>query len=63
MEITEMKIGLCDGDDDRVKAYANITLDHCFVIHGLRLAHIKKGYFLFMPSRKRDAQAVRRSTG
>ena len=52
MKITRVKIGLCDGDD-RVKAYASITLDHCFVIHGLRLTHSKKGYFLFMPGRKR----------
>jgi len=52
MKITRVKIGLCDGDD-RVKAYANITLDDCFIIHGLRLTHsAKKGYFLFMPGRK-----------
>ena len=52
MQITRVKIGLCDGDD-RVKAYASITLDHCFVIHGLRLTYSqKKGYFLFMPGRK-----------
>jgi len=52
MEITRVKIGLCDGDD-RVKAYASITLDDCFIIHGLRLTHSKKkGYFLFMPGRK-----------
>jgi stage V sporulation protein G len=42
---------VCDGDD-RVKAYASITLDDCFIIHGLRLTHSKKGYFLFMPGRK-----------
>jgi len=51
MKITRVKIGLCDGDD-RVKAYASITLDDCFIIHGLRLTHSKKGYFLFMPGRK-----------
>ena len=51
MEITRVKIDLCD--DDRVKAYASITLDDCFIIHGLRLTHSKKkGYFLFMPGRK-----------
>jgi stage V sporulation protein G len=51
VEITHVKIGLCD--DDRIKAYASITLDDCFVIHGLRLIHsAKKGYFLFMPGRK-----------
>ena len=52
MEITRVKIGLCD--DERIKAYATITIDDCFVIQGLRLTHSeKKGYFLFMPGRKR----------
>jgi stage V sporulation protein G len=50
MEITEVKIGLCD--DERIKAYASITLDDCFVTHGLRLTRSQKGYFLFMPGRK-----------
>ena len=52
MEITRVRIGLCNCDA-RVKAYASITLDDCFIIHGLRLTHSKKGYFLFMPGRKR----------
>jgi stage V sporulation protein G len=52
MEITRVKIGVCDGAD-RVKAYASMTLDHCFIVHGLRLTHSKKkGYFIFMPGRK-----------
>ena len=44
MEITRVKIGLCD--DERIKAYATITIDDCFVIQGLRLTHSQKGYFL-----------------
>jgi stage V sporulation protein G len=52
MEITRVKIAL--SDDERIKAYATITIDHCFVIQGLILTHSqKKGYFLFMPGRKR----------
>ena len=51
MEITRVKIAL--SDDERIKAYATITIDNCFVIQGLRLTHSrKKGYFLFMPGRK-----------
>jgi stage V sporulation protein G len=51
MKITRVKIGLCD--DERIKAYATITIDDCFVIQGLRLTYSrKKGYFLFMPGRK-----------
>jgi stage V sporulation protein G len=51
MEITRVKIRLCD--DERIKAYATITIDDCFVIQGLTLTYSqKKGYFLFMPGRK-----------
>ena len=50
MEITRVKIAL--SDDERIKAYATITIDDCFVIQGLRLTHSEKGYFLFMPGRK-----------
>src|SRR5215467_9729504 len=51
MEITRVNSGL--SDDDRIQAYATITLDDCFIIQGLRLTHSPKGYFLFMPGRKR----------
>jgi len=51
MEITRVNIGLCE--DARIKAYATITIDDCFVIQGLRLTHSpKKGYYLFMSGRK-----------
>jgi DNA-binding cell septation regulator SpoVG len=52
MEITRVKIRL--SDDERIKAYATITIDDCFVIQGLRLTYSqKKGYFLFMPGKKK----------
>jgi len=36
-----------------IAAYASITIDDCFVIHGLRVKVSKKGdYYLFMPGRK-----------
>jgi stage V sporulation protein G len=51
MEITRLKIAV--SDDERIKAYATITIDDCFVIQGLRLTYSqKKGYFLFIPGRK-----------
>ena len=50
VEITRVKIRL--SDDERIKAYASITLDDCFIIHGFRLTYSKNGYFLFMPGRK-----------
>jgi DNA-binding cell septation regulator SpoVG len=44
--------GILSLDEGRA-AYAPITFDDCFVIHGLRLKISKKGdYFLSMPRRK-----------
>jgi len=51
MEITEVRIG--PSDDERIAAYASITIDDCFVVHGLIVKVSKKGdYYLFMPGRK-----------
>jgi len=51
METTEVRIG--PSDDERIAAYASITIDDCFVVHGLRVKVSKKDdYYLFMPGRK-----------
>src|SRR5262249_2424633 len=52
MEITEVRI--FPSNDENVAAYASITIDDCFAIHGLVLRINKKGgYSLHMPQRKR----------
>lgn len=49
--MTEVRI--VPSDDERVAAYASITIDDSFVVHGLRVKISKKGdYFLFMPGRR-----------
>jgi stage V sporulation protein G len=50
MEVTEVKI--YPTDEDKVRAYVTITLDHCFVISDLKIISGSKGYFLSMPSKK-----------
>jgi stage V sporulation protein G len=53
MEITEVRIG--PSDDECIAAYASITIDDCFVVHGLKVKVSKKGdYFLFMPGKTHD---------
>ena len=48
-----LEVRIVPSDDERVDAYASITIDDSFVVHGLRLKIGKKGdYFLFMPRRK-----------
>ena len=52
MEITEVRITL--RDEEKLKAFANITFDNAFVIRGLKVINGNQGYFVSMPSRKRS---------
>lgn len=52
MEITEVRI-TPRNDDGRLKAFANITFDSCFVVRGLKIITGNDGLFVSMPSRKR----------
>ena len=52
MEITEVRI-TPRNDDGRLKAFANITFDDCFVVRGLKIITGNEGLFVSMPSRKR----------
>ncbi len=51
MEITEIRISL--HDDNKLKAFASVTFDDCFVVRGLKIIEGAKGTFVAMPSRKR----------
>ena len=52
MEITEVRITL--RNEDKLKAFANVTFDEEFVIRGLKVINGTNGYFVSMPSRKRS---------
>ncbi|KMQ52905.1 regulatory protein SpoVG [Chitinispirillum alkaliphilum] len=51
MEITEVRVTL--RNEDKLKAFASITLDDCFVVRGLKVINGSQGYFVSMPSRRR----------
>lgn len=51
MEITEVRITL--RNEDKLKAFASITFDDCFVVRGLKVINGSQGYFVSMPSRRR----------
>ena len=51
MEITEVRIHL--RNEEKLKAYATITFDKCFVIRDLKIIQGNNGMFVAMPSRKR----------
>ncbi|MFA6321258.1 MAG: septation protein SpoVG family protein [Candidatus Omnitrophota bacterium] len=52
MDITEVKIFLKEGQDKKLKAYATITFDNCFVVRNVKVIEGTKGMFVAMPSRK-----------
>ncbi|NNE42647.1 MAG: transcriptional regulator [Gemmatimonadetes bacterium] len=51
MVITEIK--LIVQQDGALRAYATITFNDCFVVHGVKVIEGAKGRFVAMPSRKR----------
>ncbi|MCC6477404.1 SpoVG family protein [bacterium] len=50
MTITEIHINL--RDEEKLKAFVNITFDDVFVIRGLKIIEGKEGLFVCMPSRR-----------
>lgn len=54
MKITDVRLRLVSGTEGelKLKAYADITFDEAFVIHGLKVIDGQKGMFVAMPSRK-----------
>ena len=51
MEITEVKV--FPVNEERLKAYATITFDNCFIIRDLKVINGNNGLFIAMPSKKR----------
>ncbi|MCX5695731.1 MAG: SpoVG family protein [Candidatus Omnitrophica bacterium] len=52
MEITEAKVALRDSPDKKLKAYATVTFDNCFVVRNIKVIEGTNGLFIAMPSRK-----------
>ena len=50
MEITEIRIRL--RDEEKLKAFASIVFDGCFVVRGLKVINGMRGLFVSMPSRR-----------
>lgn len=50
MEITEVRIHL--RNEARLKAFATVTFDNCFVVHNMKVVNGNNGLIVCMPSRK-----------
>lgn len=53
LEITEVRVRPYDRSNDKLKAFATITFNNCFIVTDLKVIRGKKGLFVAMPSRKR----------
>ena len=51
MEVTEVRV--FPVEEDRLKGYATITFDGCFLVRDLKIILGNKGLFVAMPSKKR----------
>ena len=52
LEITEVKV-FPARENGKLKAYATIVFENCFIIRDLKVIEGEKGYFVSMPSRRR----------
>src|SRR3989338_5039767 len=52
MEITEVRIFSKEGSNNKLNAYATITIDNAFVVRNIKVIEGKSGLFIAMPSRK-----------
>lgn len=52
MKITEVRV--FPKSEEKLKAYAAVTFDSCFVVHNLRIVKGEKGLMVCMPSRKKN---------
>jgi stage V sporulation protein G len=52
MQLTDIRIKLCDDQSNRLKAFCALTFDSTFVIRDVKLIEGNDGLFLAMPSRK-----------
>ena len=50
MEITEIRIYI--RNEERLKAFATVTFDNCFVVRNMKVISGNKGSIICMPSRK-----------
>ncbi len=50
MDITEVRVHL--RNEEKLKAFATVTFDHCFVVRNMKIIASTKGLILCMSSRK-----------
>jgi len=52
MEVTEVRVKLCESNEDCLRGFCSITLDGVFVVRDVKIIEGPNGVFVAMPSRK-----------
>ncbi|MBI3098768.1 MAG: septation protein SpoVG family protein [Planctomycetes bacterium] len=52
MNVTEVKVKLVQGRDDKLRGFCSVTFENALVVHDVRIIEGAKGVFVAMPSRK-----------
>lgn len=52
MKITEVRVYPKEDGDKKLRAFATVTFDDCFVVRDIKIIEGTKGYFVAMPSRR-----------
>ena len=52
MDISEVRVSVREHHQTRLKAYATITFERCFVVRNVKIIEGNHGLFVAMPSRK-----------
>ena len=59
MKVTSVNITIVP-NEERLKAYASIVLDDCFVVHDLKIISSNEKIFIAMPSKKHKNKNIYR---
>lgn len=52
MKVTEIRVFPKEGADKKLKAYATVTFDGCFVVRNIKVINGNTALFIAMPSKK-----------
>jgi len=53
VQVTEVRISAAPEPNERLRAFATVTIDDCFVVRGVKVIEVATGYLVAMPSRRR----------
>jgi len=59
MEVTEVRVKMADNRSEKLRGYATVTIDGCFVVRDLKIISGTSGLFVAMPSRKLTSRCHR----